>query len=170
MKKGFTLIEIIVSISLFMILLLFLYHSLNVTKSSNNFYETKLDNLNKINSFKSILYEDIAQSSNVEIFFDAKGESILKLISSNLFHNLFYKHITYVLNKKGELIRIESFDKFNEKELLDSFFDEAYLDIVFNDIDKFKITPSKSNQNIYSIFLRKKNGEIVFFNTLSISK
>ncbi|WP_428025610.1 PulJ/GspJ family protein [Arcobacter sp.] len=169
MKKGFTLIEILISITLFSIILVFLYKALDLTKESNFFYEKKLDNLESSNKLKAILYEDIAKAKSIEITFDRSLNTILKIQTNDMYHNPFYKYATYIVSQDKNLLRIESLNKFNEKEVLDSFFTEAFVDKLDSEVIKFKISQSKDNKKIYSILLQKKDKPIVFFNTLTLN-
>ncbi|WP_419768891.1 PulJ/GspJ family protein [Arcobacter sp.] len=169
MKKAFTLIEILISITLFSLILVFLYKSLDLTKQSNFFYEKKLNTLESSNRLKSILYEDIAKAKNIEITFDRSSNTILKIQTKDMYHNPFYKYVTYIISQDKNLLRIESLYKFNEREVLDSFFNDAFVDKLDSDILKFKVSQSKENKKIYSILLEKKDKPIVFFNTLTIN-
>ena len=58
MKKSFTLVEVIISITLFAIIVLFLYETLDGTKKSNQFFNDKLVQKQDTNSIKKILFMD----------------------------------------------------------------------------------------------------------------
>ncbi|RXJ80210.1 type II secretion system protein J [Arcobacter sp. F2176] len=169
MKKGFTLIEILISITLFSLILVFLYKALDLTKQSNFFYEKKLDTLESSNKLKALYYEDIAKAKSIEITFDRSSNSILKIQTNDMYHNPFYRYVTYIISQDKNLLRIESLYKFNEREVLDSFFNDAFVDKLDSDIFKFKVSQSKVNKKIYAILLQKKDKPIVFFNTLTIN-
>ncbi len=166
MKKAFTLIEVLISIVLFSIILLFLYKALDITKTSNHFYEKKIAVLKETNDVKSILYEDIAESKSLIIDFDNNGYAILKLQSSNIYHNPFYKYVTYVISDNKSLIRIESAKVFNKNEVIDSFFNEAFVDILLLNIETFKVSQTRDNKKIFSILFKQKEKKMVYFNTL----
>ena len=65
MKKSFTLIEVVISITLFSIILIFMYKTLDMTKFTNNIFEKKVAKNKKMNTFKDIIIEDILESSEV---------------------------------------------------------------------------------------------------------
>lgn len=168
MRKAFSLIEVLISIVLFSVILLFLYKALDITRQSNTFYEKKLNTLSIKNRIKTIIYEDIAQSKEIEILFDKEGQSLIKLETSNLYHNSFNKYVTYIISSENNLIRIESANKFNEKEVLDSFFQNTYVDVLLRNIEKFNISQTKDNKNIYSFFIKDKSKKVFFFNALKL--
>lgn len=56
MKKAFTLLELIISITLFMIIVVFLYKTLDQTKHSNNLFLNKEEILKKSNHLHNILF------------------------------------------------------------------------------------------------------------------
>ena len=170
MKRSFTLIEVLVSIALFSIILLFLYQSLEVTKSTNNFYVKKLNTLIDTNNIKKIILSDISQSSLVEISKDENSNNILIIKTNNLYHNDFFKYVTYLVTQENNLVRIESLTKFEKKTLSDKFFDSTYIDVLLKDIEVFKTSSTKDNIDIFSILIKQKKNSRLFFNALKIHK
>jgi len=158
-KKAFTLIEVLISITLFSIIVIFLYQSLEITQKSNNFYSDKLELKQDDNSLKKMFFLDfIHNDSNVTASFDSENNSILTFESSNTYHNPFYNYITYFVSKESNLIRIESKEKFENNKLSDMFFDTCYIDIVAKDIIKFKLDKKKK-----SIYIKQKEKEDILF-------
>ena len=49
-KKAFTLLEVVISITIFMIILLFLYKTLDDTKLTNDKFESYIHKKDKINN------------------------------------------------------------------------------------------------------------------------
>lgn len=170
MKRAFTLLEVIISITLFMILLIFLYKTLDQTKHSNEqflSYSLKQKNINHLND---VLLEDILEAnSKIEIKEDNDKNSLLRFKSSNTYHNSFFNNITYMISSNSKLIRIESKDKFNFGETQIDFYDYAYIDILFEDIEYFKVKQSskKSNKN-YVFIIKQKDKKRIIFNTYKI--
>lgn len=160
--KAFTLIEIIIAISLFSIIILFLYQSLELTKKSTQFFTQKVDNISKEGKIKKILYLDFINkdTTTIEIDTDDNSNTIVSLNTTNYYHNPFYKHVTYLLSKENNLLRIESLTKFNKTQLKDIFFNRAYIDILDNKIEKFKV---KQNSDKIYIYINRLNGEQTFF-------
>jgi len=166
MKKGFTLFEMMVSISLFMIIILFLYQTLDMTEKSNTFYSNKLEETKYENNLKKMIILDIMnKDKNIvskDIFYDKNDNSILTFTTNNIYHNPFYTNITYLITSQNNLVRIESKDKFNISKIEDKFFDSCYIDIIDNNITKFKIKVQK-NKSI-AFLIEKKNKSRILLN------
>ena len=76
MKKAFTLLETIISVSIFLIIMIFLYKTLDATKYSNDIFTTKKNSLEKSNNLHNIFLEDLAETytnSFIEISKDKKN-------------------------------------------------------------------------------------------------
>jgi len=170
MKKSFTLIEVLVSIALFSIILLFLYQSLEVTKTTNNFFENKIERLIDTNHIKKIILLDIAQSSSVEISQDGNSNNILIIKTDNLYHNTFYKYVTYLNTQENNLVRIESLTKFDKKTLSEKFFETSYLDVLLENTDAFKVSNHGISKDLFSIMIKQEKNKRIFFSTLKLSK
>ena len=167
MKRAFTLLEVVISITLFMILLIFLYKTLDQTKHSNNKLSSHTENIKYKNELYDIFLEDILESrSKIEIKKDNDKNSLLRFESSNSYHNSFFNHITYLISSNDKLIRIESKDKFNFGETQIGFYDYAFIDILLEDIEYFEVNENskKSNEN-YVFVVKQKDKERIIFNT-----
>lgn len=167
MKKAFTLIEVVISITLFMILLVFLYKALDQTKYSNKLFSKKEQSLKLSNDLYDIFLEDVAQSKNIKIVWDRDNNSIVKMISTNTYHNSFYTNITYLIGSNSKLVRIESKTEFKEGETPFIFYDNAFIDILLDDIDFFEV---QNDKNSYIFALKQNSKERVFFETYSLIK
>lgn len=167
MKKSFTLLELIISITIFMIIIVFLYKVLDQTKFSNILLSQKEKALVKSNKLHNIFLEDILESSNIDIFITKEKTAIIKIRTTNTYHNPFYNHVTYMIGSNNKLLRIESKDNFeNEKTPLE-FFENAYIDILLEDIELFEL---KNSDSSYVFLIKQKNKDREFFNTYKISK
>lgn len=160
--KGFTLVEILVSIALFSIIVLFLYQTLSITTTSNEFFSQKLEDAQNENQLKKILFLDFINQKNSQITIneDTHKNTLLMLQTNNLYHNPFYIYVTYMLSKNGNLLRIESKNPFNKETLRDDFFDNSSIDIVRGDIQKFVVTFKNKK---YFFYFEYKDGTKTFF-------
>jgi prepilin-type N-terminal cleavage/methylation domain-containing protein len=139
MKKGFTLIEILISIILFSIILIFLYEVLNSTQNHNKKYATQIEKFDSKYDTQFVLLEDILNlQKSLLLDVDRDENNILVFNTSNTFHNPFFTNVIYLVNRKNELLRIETNKKFN-KDKIYSLLESSYIDIVAKDIKKFKI-------------------------------
>ena len=160
MKKSFTLIEILISIILFSIILVFLYEVLNSTKNHNEKYTEVIEKFDNKYNLEYIFLEDILNlDGNVSFDSDKNDNTIFVFKTSNTYHNPFYTNVVYFLNKENELLRIETSQKFN-KDNIYKILDKSYIDIVSTDVKKFKIEKIK---NKYFIYIQFENNEKVFF-------
>lgn len=151
---------------LFFLILIFLYKALDITEKSNHFFSSKVDNLVSINNIKKIFIEDIAQSNEVVILSDKDGNSILLIETSNMYHNVFYKYVTYFISKKKNLIRIESLNKFDHTNITDDFFKSAFIDRLIDNIELFEISKLKDNENAFSVIFKKEKEALNMFGCL----
>ena len=163
MKKqnGFTLIEILISISIFSIVILFLHKTLDMTQKSNAFYSEKLKDKKEQNNLKKMFFLDLIQkkSSLFKSIEDKEKNSIVKFKTTNTYRNPFFQNITYMVSKEKNLLRIESKDEFDTKKLNDAFFKNSYIDIVDNNITKFKVKKQKDKVLFYIL---KENQKILY--------
>ena len=169
-KSSFTLIEILISIVLLSIIIIFLYQTLDISQKSNKFFAKKVDQKIKITTLKKILFKDILLSTKEKvknnITIDKQENNILQLYTSNTYHNAFYNYITYMVSKKNNLLRIESKVKFDKYKLIDDFFDVAYVDTLIKNVKKFKVI--NRNKNQYAIYLKVKDESFMLVNYKSI--
>lgn len=157
MKKSFTLLEVIVSITIFMIVLLFLYKVLDQTKLSNKLFENRKVSLEKINRLNNIILEDIAEAIIIDkAVLDKEKNTRYQFTSNNTYHNAYYKYITYMISSNDKLVRIESLKKFKFENDNIEFYDNAYVDILLENIEFFEV-----NNNAF-IIKQKDKKRIVF--------
>lgn len=161
MKKSFTLLETIISITIFMIMILFLYKVVDQTKFSNKHLADKKNILMKSNDLHNIFLEDIAESIEIKIMKDKEKNSIVKLVTKNNYHNPYNKNVTYMVNSSLKLVRIESSSVF-ENEKSDDFFENAYIDILLDNIEFFELAVNDLN---YVFAIKQKEKDRVFYNT-----
>ncbi|MEA3352816.1 MAG: prepilin-type N-terminal cleavage/methylation domain-containing protein [Campylobacterota bacterium] len=160
--KAFTLVEILISITLFSIIILFLYETLNITQKSNDLYSEKLSEKQNSNIIKKIIFFDLMHNDKTSLLLSKNNDeqTTLSMKTTNTYHNPFFQHITYLLSK-GELIRVESKKKFDIKKLNDDFFKDSYIDVLDRDIKKFKVVIHNNKQ--VSFFIQKSDTQKMLF-------
>lgn len=137
-KKAFTLLEVIISITIFMIVLLFLYKTLDQTKHSNSLFATKDKDILKLNHLNNIILEDIAESiDNVKVSFDDDKNARVIMKSNNSYHNPYFNNIVYLISSNGKFVRIESLNKFEFENTNYEFYDNSFIDVLLEDIEFF---------------------------------
>ena len=162
-KKAFTLLEVVISITLFMVLIVFVYKTLDQTKHSNEIFEKQTKSIKDSNRLYNIFLEDIAESLQLEtISYDKDKNARLVFTSNNTYHNPFYTNITYLISSNNKLVRIESKDKFKFANTSYEFYDNAYVDILLDDIEYFDI---KKDKKQYVFAIKQKNKKRVLYST-----
>lgn len=167
MKRAFTLIELLVSMSLLLMMTIFLYQSYDVTLSTNKSFEEKVDKRVLFNETRKIILEDFLEGKVLAIQSNGNN-SVLLLKSNNSYHNPFFQYITYFISKENNLIRIESYEPFDVQKLNKSFFNKAFIDIIQANMKQFRIDGLKENNRAYSIILEKNSGEVDIFTSLQL--
>lgn len=162
MKKAFTLLELIISITLFMIIVVFLYKTLDQTKYSNNLFFNKQEVLKQSNHLHNIFLEDIAEASSITINYDKNKNAIVKIVTDNSYHNAFFNHITYIVGTTNKLVRIESMKSFNTELKDDDFYQNSFIDILLDDLEYFDVKNMEIN---YNFIIKQFNKDRIFYNT-----
>jgi hypothetical protein len=111
---------------------------------------------------KQVILEDFIEAKeSIGVEKLEEDKYLVRLESSNHLHHPFYKHITYFVSRQKHLIRIESFKKFDIKNMNDDFFAKAYIDRVLDDIEYFEVVALKDNPKAFTIFLKQKKHNII---------
>jgi len=165
-KKAFTLLEVVISISIFMMILVFMYKTLDDTQVSNDKFENYVNKKDDANYLYNIFTEDIAESKDqIELLQDRDKNSIVIFKGNNSFHNAFYLNTTYMISSNNHLVRIESKEKFQREKSTKEFFNNSFIDILLKDIEKF-IVLQKDDKVIFII--KQKDKKKVVFTTFTM--
>ena len=167
MKKSFTLLELLISISIFSIIIVFLYKTLDQTKYSNILFSKKQETLKESNHLHNILLEDVTESnSRPTVTLDKNKNSIVKINTSNTYHDAFFNNVTYLVGNTKKLLRIESEKVFTELEVKKiDFYRNAYIDVLLEDIEYFEL---KNDGNNYNFVIKQKDKDRVIYNTFIV--
>ncbi len=144
-RKAFTLIELMISISILSLLMMFLYQSYASLNLSNNILKKELTSIISIQKIKEIIYLDysLAFYKSVTIDNRDKKEDAVFFQSSNSIHKRFNPYITYLVKDK-KLYRLESLKEIKEYDLaVDSEFDVDYL----GEVKSFRVYRSSNKVN-----------------------
>ena len=161
MKNSFTLLEVIISIGIFSVLMIFLYKTLDQVSFSNNTFKEREKSLYKNNKIYKIMIEDTLESSKVEILEDKNKNSVLKLISTNTFHNPSYKNITYLIDASKTLVRVESKLEFLLGKTSSEFYKDVYIDKIQEEVIIFSIISIKKD---IKIAIKQENRSLEYIN------
>lgn len=135
-RHAFTLIEMMIAITLFSVVMIFLYQSMASLDKSNRFYGEKLQTISTEQSLFKILYLDLAlSSSNVgEVINVNKNEDVVLMQTRHVVHTHVMPYVAYLVKKK-HLYRVESAAKL-------SYPFESNLNVLiddFGEVQKFRL-------------------------------
>ena len=144
MRKAFTLVEMMVAVSIFSIMVLFLYKSYASLNASNVILGDELNNIEKKQEFQKVIFLDfsLALHNTVKIEVRDTDEDFVALQSSHSLHRRFLPYIAYIV-KNGILYRLESLKRFQEYQIgYDHEFDVDLL----GEVKNFRVYKSKNKE------------------------
>jgi len=168
-RSGFTLIELMVSISILSIMMIFLYQSYSSINSSNKNLKNEIRVITDVQKLKKVIYLDfsLALHKSVKILNQDAKEDVLFFQSSNSLHKRYEPYIAYIV-KKGRLYRLESLQEFKEYPLaMNSEFDVDYL----GDVNSFRVYKSTNDKKeLYLVHIKFKNIEDILLKVKVLNK
>jgi len=156
MRKAFTLVELMISIAILSLLMIFLYKSYANLNLSNKIYFTEAKKLEKLENIKKTIYLDFSLSvdANITILNQDTKEDVVYFQTTHSLHRRILPYIAYIVKDK-KLFRLESLRVFEKYPLASSdSFDVDYL----GKVEKFRLFPSKDKEEkLYLIDLHFTN-------------
>jgi|GEM_PF-792240 prepilin-type N-terminal cleavage/methylation domain-containing protein len=145
MRKGFTLIEILISVSLLSLVLMGLYESLDIQRASNKHLFEYLQKSVKRDRAIMVLFNDLLKSDgNITL----KKSDFDRLCINSTVNSLYglpsAKVCWAVLKQKNTLVRVEG----NDYNLPLNSEDRVEIDKVIENLDLFDITYNKKKAKI----------------------
>ncbi|WP_418640360.1 PulJ/GspJ family protein [Sulfurimonas sp. ST-27] len=112
MKKAFTLIEMMISITILSIMMVYLYRVNASVNKSNTFYEKQVNGFNSLSLKKRVLFLDLSLMlyQQNSIVHNDKNEDVLFLQTTHSLHRRVNPYVTYIVKNK-KLYRLESLQK-----------------------------------------------------------
>jgi len=148
MKKAFTLIEVMISIVIFSILVLFMSKVVSSLNISLHSLDKTYQKNQKQNLLIKTLYADILNSKHIIIDNKNKNYSILFIQTSNSLYDIAMPYIVWYVSKKDKaLMRLESSKEIHLP------MDSGNLDLFDKNVKIFKVY---KNNNKYFIFIKGK--------------
>lgn len=147
-KRAFTLIEIIIATLLISLLVVFLYQSLSVLKTSNASLISKDEKAKERDFIFSLLHKDIFESTSAKtITTSSKDFDLFYLQTRNSLHDLINPNILYVVAKEDKkLLRIES-NKEIKLPIAEENIYSLYVDEIAKNIEYLKIFSVSKDAN-----------------------
>lgn len=151
MRKGFTLIELMVSIVILTIMMLFLYKSYAGLNLSNKVFEKELEKISKAQRIKKVIYLDFrvaisneTNSSAIQIINQDTNKDVVFMQTKNSLHRRINPYVAYIFKEKN-LYRLESLKKFTQYPL--DVQSEFVVDKLAS-VQSFRVYPSKISKEI----------------------
>ncbi len=159
MRKAFTLLEMLIAISLLSIIVIFLYNTYASLQKSNNFYGKELASASHEQKLRKTIYLDLALSlpESIALTNLDKDSDVLILQSSHSVHRRIMPYIAYML-KEGHLLRIES-----SQELLYPLTGNE--EMLIDDLGEMKSFRVFQKENAFLVHLELTDKKIMLFRT-----
>ncbi len=153
MRKAFTLIEMMISVVILSIIMLFLYESYAALNRSNSFYEKRVLEMKKEQLRKKSVFLDfsLALNETVNILNQERDEDVLYMQSSNSLYKRYNPYIAYIVKDK-KLFRLESIQEFKEYPFsIDNNFQADFI----GEVESFRVYKSaqKSEDTTFVSYL-----------------
>ncbi len=147
MKKGFTLVEVMVSIVLLGLISMFVSSTIVQIKSNNRVFEAQAKDNSKLEKILDTLYKDIYQSKSISVD-TQKRYSTLHVESKNSLYGISEPHIVWlVLKKNSTLVRLESAKKIT-LPIKKEFEKYIFIDKAIENCHDFSINLSKKKDSV----------------------
>ena len=152
-RKAFTLIEVLISITLLSLVLMALYKSADILRDSNLHLFKHLEKSSNTLKGSRTLYMDLLHADhNISVITDDK---LHRLIIENTTHSLYGQgaaKVTWLVTKEdNSLLRIEG----GEYSMPLRGEQRVEVDLVSKDIEMFKVYKSKKKDKILAIIQTK---------------
>jgi len=111
MKKAFTLLEMMIAISILSIMMLFLYQSNAALQFSNKTYKKEAKEIITINKIREVIYLDFLLSISTVSFHHEKHKAdTIFMQTTHSLHRRINPYVTYLV-QENKLYRVESLKK-----------------------------------------------------------
>ena len=152
LRTAFTLIEMLIAISIFSIMILYLYNTYASLNISNDNLKGEVQQIQKIHRIKKAVFLDFTLAlfnpkGIVHVNNRGKMEDFVFFQTTHSLHRRINPYVTYIVKNK-KLYRLESLKKFDSFELpSDAEFDVDEL----GDIKSFRVYSATKTMQSYLI-------------------
>lgn len=166
MRKAFTLIELMISILILSILMIFLYKSYAGLNKSNKIFQSETEKLSRFELLKKTIYLDFILAQNITIKNQEKIEDLLFLQTTHSIHNRINPYVAYIIKEK-KLYRLESLKEIKEYPLV------AESEFVVDELGKVKIfrvyQSKETSKNLYLIHIQFESGDEIILKVKALN-
>lgn len=153
-KKGFTLLEMMIAISILSIMMIFLYRSNAALQFSNKTYQKEAQKIFTVDKIKEVIYLDfLLANSSVKFKHEKHKADTIFLQTSHSLHRRINPYIVYLVQNK-KLFRVESLTQITQLPLAAE--QDYSIDLIAN-VDSLDIYKSKKEtQFLFYMVLQNK--------------
>jgi len=166
MRRGFTLIEMMVSIVILTILMLFLYKSYGELNRFNTLLESESSKIEQLERIKKRIFLDITLAQSILLQNSSPQEDVVFLQTKESLYRRINPYISYFV-KEGYLYRIESL-----KELKEYPFgaESEFVGEKIAQVESFRIYPSKTEGSaLYLVHIKLKEQEEILLKVKALN-
>lgn len=156
MRKAFTLLEMMISITILAIMMLYLYHIYASLNISNDIFAKATKKIGKSEQKKQVVFLDFSlalkeTNATINILNQETKEDVLFMQSAHSLHRNFNPYIGYMVKNK-KLYRIESLKPLSEYPLS---VDSEFVVDEFGEVNGFRVykNDKKKDQNASEAYL-----------------
>ena len=148
-RNAFTLMELLVSVSLLMLITIFMYSAIGSTKISNKVLARQAEEEQNRTMVFNLLYRDLFESFSIEtILTKDKHYTLIEMQTHNTLHDITAPYVTYFVNSQSKkLIRLEA----ARKIVLPVKYEEKFAihaDVILAKVNDFNLYKSLDDANI----------------------
>lgn len=172
-RGAFTLIELLISISILSIMMIFLYKSYASLNSSNTLYKKEVKKITDEQMKKKVVFLDFSLIiyKSVNIVNHEKNEDLVFMQTSNSIHDNYNPYVEYRV-KNSKLYRLESFKPFDENPL-DS--QSRFTADELGAVNSFRVYKSDNNAsgnipNTYLVHIDFKNQDDILYKIKALNE
>ena len=162
-KQAFTLIEMMISITILSVMMIFLYQTNATLHLSNANLKQETQALTRIQKIKKVVYLDFLSAVNdtnnsVTIIARDKKEDFVSFMSKHSLHQKINPYITYIVKEK-QLYRLESLEKISEYEISS---EQSFTVDRLGEMEIFRVYKSKNNkENAYLVHIKPSGSDMI---------
>ncbi len=161
MKRGLTLIELLIAILLISIISILTSTTIIESKKSSNILKNRVSRDINLQNSLNILYNDLFQSENIYLK-STENYTMAKMQGNSSIYNIPHPYIVWVVVKKNNtLLRMES-SKDIELPIKENMLKYIHIDAVATNCNLFRIYMSKDSFS-FLVFIGIKNLPLKFF-------
>jgi len=162
-KKAFTLLELLLTVSIFIIVAVFLFHIIDINKKTSNTLINKIDSLIGTYAMQELIAKDLLYASRVEIKNDRDANSQLFITTKNYLSSPFDEKVSYILSKQNNLYRIQSQNRPSKEKF--SELKPQNIHLIYSDVKTFAVAPIQNSDSSYAFYIEFADGTEEFFST-----